>query len=341
MSGWLTRASSFMNNIRNAGQRVIQAGERQQNFGAETAGVATRRRDRHDAGGRLSLPGTLNSHKAVVQPSAWTLLLRQLRQGRHLLADGRPGRVFCQLRRRQLGGHLLVHRPATSAQAASRAALLRARKCPGADPGRVSPGQELRGRGRGHAPARCPQRLSAASDLELRRGRLPVHRKRLLATASPRRKRERLSWHSLIAGARGIIYFQHSFSGPCVNHHVLRDNGCYQAMINTITSVDAQIKSIAPALNGPRLTSGFSASSNVRAVAKWDGQNLYVIAGSAENGGPFQSTFSIPCVGNATATVLGENRTIPVSAGSFSDSFADGNAVHIYRIDGGSTCGLN
>ena len=86
---------------------------------------------------------------------------------------------------------------------------------------------------------------------------------------------------------------------------------------------------------------GSQASSNVRAVAKWDGRNFYVFAGSAENGGAFQSTFSIPCVGNATATVLGENRTIPVSAGSFTDSFADGNAVHVYRIDGGSTCGLN
>ena len=51
--------------------------------------------------------------------------------------------------------------------------------------------------------------------------------------------------------------------------------------------------------------------------------------------------FAIPCAGNATATVLGENRTLPVTAGSFSDSFADGNAVHIYRIDGGSTCGLS
>ena len=51
--------------------------------------------------------------------------------------------------------------------------------------------------------------------------------------------------------------------------------------------------------------------------------------------------FAIPCVGNATATVIGENRTLPVTAGSFSDSFADGNAVHIYRIDGGSTCGLS
>ncbi len=71
------------------------------------------------------------------------------------------------------------------------------------------------------------------------------------ATASPRQARAAV-WHSLIAGARGIIYFQHSFSGPCVNHHALRDNGCYQAMIDTITSVDAQIRSIAPALNGPR-----------------------------------------------------------------------------------------
>ncbi len=52
-------------------------------------------------------------------------------------------------------------------------------------------------------------------------------------------------------------------------------------------------------------------------------------------------SFSIPCVGNATATVLGENRAIPVVAGSFSDSFADGNAVHLYRIDGGTTCGLS
>ena len=51
-------------------------------------------------------------------------------------------------------------------------------------------------------------------------------------------------------------------------------------------------------------------------------------------------SFSIPCVGNATARVLGENRRIPVRRGSFADSFADGNAVHIYRIDGGSACGL-
>ena len=51
------------------------------------------------------------------------------------------------------------------------------------------------------------------------------------------------------------------------------------------------------------------------------------------------ATFDVPCVGDATVTVLDEGRTIPLIGGRFSDSFADGNAVHIYRIDG-SRCWL-
>jgi len=42
-----------------------------------------------------------------------------------------------------------------------------------------------------------------------------------------------------------------------------------------------------------------------------------------------------------TVTVIDENRSIPLENGGFSDYFADGNAVHLYRIDGGSTCGLS
>ena len=33
-------------------------------------------------------------------------------------------------------------------------------------------------------------------------------------------------------------------------------------------------------------------------------------------------------------------RSIPVTGGSFNDAFADANAIHIYRIDGGSSRGL-
>jgi hypothetical protein len=145
-------------------------------------------------------------------------------------------------------------------------------------------------------------------------------------------------WHSLIGQARGIIYFQHSFGGPCVgDHHVLRSN-C-EGTRAMATEVNAMVKSIAPALNGPVVSSGFSGSPSVKSLAKWDGSNFYVLAGSAANTSSFAS-FSLPCVGDAVATVLGEGRTLPVTAGAWSDNFANGNAVHVYRIDGGSRCGL-
>ena len=63
-----------------------------------------------------------------------------------------------------------------------------------------------------------------------------------------------------------------------------------------------------------------------------------MFAGADRSGG--KATFSIPCIGNATAKVLFENRIISVRRGSFTDSFADLNAIHIYQIDGGSNCSL-
>ena len=41
-----------------------------------------------------------------------------------------------------------------------------------------------------------------------------------------------------------------------------------------------------------------------KALAKWDGPNFYVFAGATRRAqGPVSGSFSIPCVGNATATV--------------------------------------
>jgi chitodextrinase len=147
-------------------------------------------------------------------------------------------------------------------------------------------------------------------------------------------------WHSLIAGARGITYFNHSFGGPNVTHNILRDSR-YAAVRTAVVELNSRIQSLKAALDSPSLASGFQANANVRAMAKWDGANFYVFAGTAGHFGPATGSFAIPCVGNATATVLGESRSIPVSGGSFSDTFADPNAVHIYRIDGGSSCGLS
>ena len=145
-------------------------------------------------------------------------------------------------------------------------------------------------------------------------------------------------WHSLIAGARGVIYFNHSFGGPCQSQHVLRE-GCYAAVRAMVTSLNAQIRSLAPALNAPSIVSGWTSSPTTRAMLKAYRGDLYLFAGSAENVSA-SGSFSIPCAGDAPATVIGENRTIPLRGGSFTDTFADGNAIHIYRIRGAASCGL-
>ena len=57
-------------------------------------------------------------------------------------------------------------------------------------------------------------------------------------------------WHTLIAGARGIIYFQHSFDGPCPTHHALREQkACLVPTQDAIRDLNGQIKSLAPVLN--------------------------------------------------------------------------------------------
>ena len=91
-------------------------------------------------------------------------------------------------------------------------------------------------------------------------------------------------------------------------------------------------------LNAATVASGWSQGAGTTAMVKWANGHFFVFAGSA--GSAVSGRFSLPCVGDASATVVGEGRSIPVSDGSFTDSFAHSNAVHIYRIDGGSTCGL-
>lgn len=146
-------------------------------------------------------------------------------------------------------------------------------------------------------------------------------------------------WSSLIHGARGVIYFNHSFAGPCQTQHALRES-CYAPERAAVTATDKLITSLAPVLNSPTVVSGVSKSGSIDDMVKWDGKNFYVFGDSTTSGAATIGSVSIGCVGNATATVVGENRTVPVTGGTLSDTFADGNAVHIYRIDGGSTCGL-
>ena len=137
-------------------------------------------------------------------------------------------------------------------------------------------------------------------------------------------------WHSIIAGARGIIYFQHSFglNQPCYgDHHTLRSD-CHGHRA-AVRAVNAQVKSLAPVLNAPFDDAYASASASVRAMTKLHNGTHYIFAGSREN---VASTATFSVASGQTATVVGEGRSIPITNGRFTDSFANGNTIHIYSI---------
>ena len=81
------------------------------------------------------------------------------------------------------------------------------------------------------------------------------------------------------------------------------------------------------------LADGFVTTDlTLRTMAKFYDNKYYVFAGSKTIKAS-EPTLSLSGVVNGTATVIAENRTVLISNGRFSDRFADGNAVHIYRID--------
>ena len=201
-------------------------------------------------------------------------------------------------------------------------------------------------------------------------------------------------WQSLIAGARGIVYFNHSFGGPDQTQHILRDGtdtgSAYASIRSVVRATDAQITQLAPVINSPTVISGWSHDPGTTAMVKWaeggkakesckskrgkkqrrkckkkakgraaagkkhkkscksKGKkkkkckraapkgDLYVFAGSA--GSSVEGRFSLPCVGDTKAAVLGEDRSVAVHHGSFTDHFADANAIHIYRLDPNRSC---
>jgi hypothetical protein len=143
-------------------------------------------------------------------------------------------------------------------------------------------------------------------------------------------------WLALIHGANGVTYFLDTWNPS------FREDGIFASttMVDAVTALNAQIKSLAPALNSATLPNVVSVSSSnsaapVEILVKARGQTLYVFA-AVSRAGTATATFGVSGLGGrATATVIGESRTVAVTGGSFSDDFA-ANAVHLYQIDLGA-----
>jgi hypothetical protein len=142
-------------------------------------------------------------------------------------------------------------------------------------------------------------------------------------------------WMGLIHGARLVAYFSHIFDAQ---GHYLHDDGLLRTTSskNAVQAIDARIAALAPVLNTRSLANGATVSSSAPAtpvdimVKRYQGA-LYVFA-VAMRPGSTTATFTLRGVGDATAEVIGESRSLGVTAGQMNDTFAADYAVHLYKI---------
>lgn len=141
-------------------------------------------------------------------------------------------------------------------------------------------------------------------------------------------------WIALVHGAKGIGYFTHSWDPTYVSGAVLTD----MPMVEAITALNYQISALAPVLNSPDLL-GYATRSSSNAgvpidiLVKSYGAEHYIFT-VAMRGGNTTGTFTV--TSGTMVEVLGENRTIPIINGQFSDNFS-AYGVHLYKITGSSS----
>lgn len=145
-------------------------------------------------------------------------------------------------------------------------------------------------------------------------------------------------WSSIINGARGIVYFVHNFGGACPSYNLLRDH-CGDAIRADLSAVNHQITRLAPVLNAPFVDGYAQSDGPVDLTVKRYGGANYILVGAATDQRS-DPTITLSCGNARSVEVLDENRTLPVTNRSFHDVFADGNAVHLYKVDAAAGCGL-
>jgi hypothetical protein len=138
-------------------------------------------------------------------------------------------------------------------------------------------------------------------------------------------------WHSIIAGARGIVFFNHSFGGPCQTFSVLRQ-GCDPEMTPAVTEVTSQITELAPVLNALFADGYVTATGPAEVMAKLGRDGAWYVFAGADTRRASGSKVTFSVAAGSAVEVLFENRSLTVRDGEFVDTFTDGNAVHIYRV---------
>lgn len=136
-------------------------------------------------------------------------------------------------------------------------------------------------------------------------------------------------WMALVHGAKGFGYFCHSFVGKTDDAALLHDD----EMIRGVKAINEQVTSLAAVLNtknvnGYATVRNSNASVPVDFMSKRLGDAHYIFAVAMREGST-AATFQVKK--GKTVEVIGENRTIKINKGKFTDEFS-GYGVHLYKI---------
>ena len=136
-------------------------------------------------------------------------------------------------------------------------------------------------------------------------------------------------WMALVHGANGYGFFCHSWAGERASVSAIAPE-----MQAALAPINVEVHKLAPVLNSPTIADAAtvkpSMGSRVDAMVKRHEGATYVFAVNMFRK-PEKATLTVKGLGDATAEVLFENRTLPVKGGAFTDDFVP-YAVRRYKL---------
>lgn len=140
---------------------------------------------------------------------------------------------------------------------------------------------------------------------------------------------------SIIGEARGLLWFNQSFTGDCESSGVVRqaqidgDGFCGAEQVRAMGEINRLIGDLAPILNTQSYVWDFGAGLDT--MLKVHDGYAYVFA--MTDGGAGQRRLTLPDrIRGAQADVVGEDRRLEVRDGVLADDFRAESEFHIYRI---------
>ena len=96
-------------------------------------------------------------------------------------------------------------------------------------------------------------------------------------------------------------------------------------------AVNAKVQSLAPVINSDSYVHNYGAEG-IDTMTKQSGGYLYVFAGVGLRGTAGSKTFALPAGVAGAVEVVGEDRTLAASDGTFIDTFAAEYSHHVYKV---------